>query len=248
VTECTKKPIGLFYHIWCPAGTDIWRILVDEQIKRIDRSGLRSRAGIHCCISGPQHADIRRYVAEYKWINILQSTADESTFEGLTLGHLYEWCCNDPHAKYAAYVHTKGIRHFPTAGTDTLRAINSWRHMLEWGVIDRWRDAVKQLASADVAGINFRPDPRPHFSGNFWWANVAYVRRLPHPVAAAATPVAYIDGDAATLRRVTYEMWVGLGDPLVFSFGDFPWGIDGKDWTYGFDMYRDDVGHSYLRL
>src|SRR5579872_2717486 len=202
----------------------MWRLLVDEQIKRIDRSGMRARAGVHCCISGPVHEEIRRFVSVYDWINIIETGSDESLFEGLTLGHLHDWCRTDLDSKYVAYVHTKGISQLPGAGPESFRAVNSWRHMLEWAVIDRWRDVVKQLAIVDVAGINFRLDPRPHFSGNFWWATAEYVRQLPSPALTPVLP--YIDADQRTLQRVRYEMWIGINKPNVFSFGDFPWGID----------------------
>ena len=32
-----------------------------------------------------------------------------------------------------------------------------------------------------MAGVNYREDPIPHYSGSFWWANSSHIRRLPDP-------------------------------------------------------------------
>jgi hypothetical protein len=48
------KRYALFYHIWSPGGSDIWRLLVDEQIKRIVKSGIHHNADVFCCVTGPQ--------------------------------------------------------------------------------------------------------------------------------------------------------------------------------------------------
>jgi hypothetical protein len=69
------------------------------------------------------------------------------------------------------------------------------------------------LAAADVAGINFKSNQKPHFSGNFWWATAEYLRELSHPVVAALTHSANIASDDKTLNRLSYEMWVGINKP-----------------------------------
>jgi hypothetical protein len=40
------KPLAVFYHIWSPPRTDIWKILVDEQLKLVQRCGLHEHADI----------------------------------------------------------------------------------------------------------------------------------------------------------------------------------------------------------
>ena len=47
------KPMSVFYHIWSPAGTDLWQFIVDEQLKRLYRHGIHAHADIYCAISGP---------------------------------------------------------------------------------------------------------------------------------------------------------------------------------------------------
>ena len=236
------KRYAIFYHIWSPAGTDIWRLLVDEQIKRIVKSGLPYNADVFCCITGPQHAEIERMVRAYDWIKILGVTADESNYEGETLARLHAACSERTDLEAVCYVHTKGIRHFPGAAPDTMRAVNTWRHFLEWGSIDRWRDAVTHLQTVDAVGVNFRDSPWPHFSGNFWWARARYIRGLVQPIRGQIKTTRDIDThDEKTDERINYEKWLGMNNPKVFSFFDFPFHIPLRDWTFGFDLYREDI-------
>ncbi len=235
------KRFALYYHIWSPPNSTLWRLLVDEQIKRMMRSGVVYNADVFCCITGPQHADIERMIAPYDWLTVLSSTPDERKFEGETLARLHEACSERPDLEAVGYVHTKGIRHFEGATPTTFRAVNSWRHFLEWGSIDRWRDAVAHLQAADAVGVNYRDSPWPHFSGNFWWARASYIRSLASPVESGVATTASLGSDNLTQDRATYEKWIGLNNPKVFSFYDFPFRIPGRHWTYGFDLYQDDI-------
>lgn len=56
-----------------------------------------------------------------------------------------------------------------------------WRHYLNWGALERWRECIKALDNHDMAGVNYREDPIQHYSGSFWWANSSHIRRLPDP-------------------------------------------------------------------
>ena len=235
------KRYAVFYHVWSPGGTDIWRLLVDEQLKRLVKSGLPYNADVFCCITGPQHAAIEEVIRAYDWVEILSSTADESHYEGETLIKLHAACTQRADLDAVAYIHTKGIRHFPGAAPGTLRAVNSWRHFLEWGTIDRWRDGIIHLQTADVAGVNFRDSPWPHFSGNFWWARAAYIKGLVAPVRGYEPLRHDLDADDNTLERTNYEKWIGLNNPKVFSFFDFPFHTQERHWAFGFDLYRDDI-------
>ena len=99
-----KRELAVFYHIWSPPNTYVWRFLVDEQIKRIFRSGLPNVADIFCCISGECSEEIEEYVSLYPWINIIESGGDEGEFEGLTLKYLYEECRSQPNLIGVSYI------------------------------------------------------------------------------------------------------------------------------------------------
>ena len=56
---------NVYYHIWSPADTDLWKIIVDEQIKRLYRSGLPEVSTVKCAINGPQASRIKQFVSLY---------------------------------------------------------------------------------------------------------------------------------------------------------------------------------------
>ena len=101
------------------------------------------------------------------------------------------------------YFHMKGT------SKETLVA-NSWRLMLEYFVIDRWKECVEHLDEYDCVGQTFKPlgptiwndgsvttnDDMGCYSGNFWWANASYIQTLDH---------SYLDSN----YRFDREFWIG---------------------------------------
>jgi len=258
------RKLSVYYHIWSPDGTDLWRFLVDEQLKRICRSQLPENATVHGVITGPQAPAIARFVSAHRWLQIVDVTTDASEYEGATLKHVHQAAQDDPALHAVLYLHTKGISHL--SGTSPLcrvpgidvdrmfRAVNSWRHVMEWGVIDRWREAVDKLDTVQVAGVNHCLDPWPHMSGNFWWARADYLRSLIHPTR---DPFPGDAGDFGNVKRMNFEKWIGLNQPACFSFYDFPNSRDsrgiGPDVApkpgepQDFWVYRDDIGPHFQR-
>jgi len=84
--------------------------------------------------------------------------------------------------------------------------------MLEYFVIDNWKDCVEYLNTYDCVGaeMNFvgptlwsnggitKNDPIPFFAGNFWWANSFYINTIRDR---------YIMSDC----RLEKERWIGDG-------------------------------------
>jgi len=180
--------VNVYYHIWSPADTDLWKIMVDEQIKRLYRSGLTEVATVKCAINGPQASRIKQFVSLYDWIDIVDCRDSDEEYEGFTLKHLYEDCVNE-RAHKVMYFHTKGISHMCGVrdhySDRKVRAINSWRHLMEWGCIDKWKENLDRLDTYQVTGVNYCLDPWPHMSGNFWWARADYISTLQHPINQA---------------------------------------------------------------
>jgi hypothetical protein len=105
---------------------------------------------------------------------------------------------------YILYFHTKGI-------SKLCPATESWRHYMEYFVIEKWRDCIAKLEEGyDCCGILWNIDTpfgiRPHFSGNFWWANTSYINTLD-------------DSYLETKLRYDREFWIGTGkDVKAFEF------------------------------
>ncbi len=253
-----NKNLSIYYHIWSPPNTDLWKLMVDEQLKRVYRSGILDQARFYCAINGKQGQRIAEFVSLYDWVRILEVSNDDDQYEGFTLKHLSEECLYDIDLK-VLYFHTKGMSHFAGArdhySDRKFRAINSWRHQMEWGVIDRWKDAVDKLDSYDVSGVNYCIDPWPHMSGNFWWSNASYVKTLHHPINDSFPQDSK---DFGPIQRMNFEKWIGLNDPKCFSFYDAPFSYDHKgmvpdvqptppgepNWFW---LYRDDIEPYYRK-
>lgn len=233
--------------------------MVDEQLKRIYRNGLPEEASIYCAINGPQANRIAEYVSIYNWLTVLDVSIDESQYEGFTLKKLYEETHFNPDLKAVAYLHTKGISHMCGVrdhySDRKFRAVNSWRHQMEWGILDRWKEAVDKLDEYQVSGVNYCLDPWPHMSGNFWWARSDYVKTLIHPTRDRFPNDSR---DFGPIQRMNFEKWIGLNNPKSFSFYNAPFSYDFKGMKpdiqptppgepHWFWLYRDDIEPYYRK-
>jgi len=218
------KKFALYYHIWSPPDSDIWKLFIDEQIKRIYKSGITKYADVKCGINGKSSSRVYEFVKNHSWINVVEVSDSDEQYEGFTLKHLYCDSLSDTYEK-VGYIHTKGISflsghrdHDPTrpgirdsSQDKTIIAINSWRHFLEWGCIDMWKENVDKLDQHHTSGVNYSPVPWPHYSGNFWWARSDYVKNLEHPIERMNKKSGWAD------QRLSFESWIGIGNPKPYS-------------------------------
>jgi hypothetical protein len=218
------KKLALYYHVWSPPVSDVWKLLVDEQIKRIYKSGMVKYADVYCGINGTTSGRVYQFIKNYDWINILDVSNTDDQYEGFTLKHLYQHASDGLYDKLG-YIHTKGLS-FLSGERDhdphrpgirdhtqdkTLIAINSWRHFLEWGSIDMWKKNIDILDTYQTSGVNYMASPWPHYSGNFWWARSDYVKTLEHPITVMKKRNGWAD------QRLSFESWVGTGNPNAYS-------------------------------
>lgn len=104
------------------------------------------------------------------------------------------------------YIHTKGLT---TAGYS--EAISDWRRYMAYFVIERYKDCLGFLENYDVCGVDWRTNPAPHFSGNFWWATSEYIRRLPSIEDISQVGAKQV---ISTSLRHNAEMWIGMSDTV----------------------------------
>ena len=82
----------------------------------------------------------------------------------------------------------------------------SWRKYLTYFNIIKWEECIKALDNGyDVCGVDWRTDPVPHFSGNFWWANSSYLKTLPK-IQTLNKP----DSPRVLTLRHNAEMYIGM--------------------------------------
>lgn len=121
--------------------------------------------------------------------------------ESDTLKALYFFCKENPDYK-VLYFHTKGVTKYSKKTTD-------WRNMMNYFCIEKWRNCVKLLNTYDAVGCNLQDYDddgvlRPHFSGNFWWANAKYINTLDYSWLNSS-------------NRFAREFWIGTGNGNLYE-------------------------------
>lgn len=188
--------LAIFYHI---GQVGMGAFIYQSQIHRLYASGLIEAADyIHFGVNGdkelfniPNRAIVKRNT---NWKE-----------ETDTLVSLRNFSEENPEYKIL-YFHTKG------ASKETLQS-QSWRLMMEYFVIDRWKECVEYLNDYDCVGQTWlilgdtiwgngettpNSDNVGHYPGNFWWANASYINRLNDK---------YLESD----YRLDREFWIGSG-------------------------------------
>ncbi len=186
-----------FFHL-CTIGT--WREVIAEQLDRLIRSGLAERTRrIFVSVLGPEAAAgagiLRDALGER--LEIVLQDIDPAPAERPILEWARRFCEEgEPLAAAVWYAHGKGVSPCHEGNSN----VAEWRHLMEHFSFDRWPDSLAALAGHDACGVNWHRSPRPHFSGNFWWATPRYVRLLPRSIGAAPFDP---------------EAWIGMSEPSV---------------------------------
>jgi hypothetical protein len=199
--------IAIFYHIY---QTQNWRDLVREQIMTLKNVGLLNAAShFHIGVNGTKPVDAPSS-AEIEYNDNWDSERD-------TLLSLQNFAVSCPEAKIL-YFHTKGV----SVPEPSIRAQNVllWRKYLEYFNLHNWKECARLLGFYETVGTEWqkisskdRPLPvPPHYSGNFWWAQAQYIRKLDTSYLFEA-----VLGPPWTVRHQC-EFWIGSKNPVFCSF------------------------------
>jgi hypothetical protein len=194
--------LAIFYHI---GQIGIGAFVYINQVHRLYTSGLiKGVSHIHFGVNGNQELF---NVPDKAKVIYNQNHKEETE----TLVHLRDFCKENPEYK-VLYFHTKGV------SKESMNA-ESWRLMMEYFVIDRWKECVEYLNDYDIVGSNLKvlgpttwsdgtqtweKAGTQHFVGNFWWANASYVNTLDDE---------FLKSDF----RLDREFWIGTGDGKMKS-------------------------------
>lgn len=251
--------IKVYYHIYTSNHRKIGLLMVDNQIRRLRRTGLFDRADqINCVIVGPHAKDIEELVTLHGKIQILESVEEDTDceYEGRTLKYL--WRDAQPGDRIL-YFHTKGISYITgqnkvhgLISPRNLRAVNGWRQAMEHFLIDDWQWQASGVGTAyATVGINLLFHPFYMYGGNFWWASGDHIRKQAEPITwpghdyKARHEEGSIDHDPRTISRMRHEQWLfnqqdGSYYHCLFNILDKP-----KDDEFhmcnSFWLYEDDL-------
>ena len=171
--------IAIFYHTF---QSGMSAFVYQQQIHRLYATGLIDAADyIHIGVNGDQEL----FNVPEKAKVVYNSNWKEETE---TLVALKNFAYENPDYKIL-YFHMKGT------SKETLIA-NSWRLMMEYFVIDKWKECVEYLNDYDCVGQTFKPLGPTLWSDGSITENTSYIQLLDHN---------YLNTD----YRFDREFWIG---------------------------------------
>jgi hypothetical protein len=198
----TDTQIYIFYHIYCNQYT---LEVIKDQINKIIFSGLYDSCNnIYCFLTG-----------EENYINICNDYIkgcgnkfsiedigiNDKSYERFTLLKIKKYI--NKNDKFL-YIHSKGI----TKGND--QYVTDWRNAMEYFLIYKYKDCLKELDDHDTVGINYIPNI--HYSGNFWWTKGSYYLKLPNKIDDSyLSPENYLCTKNPKYRNLHSTKLEGLG-------------------------------------
>lgn len=147
-----------------------------EIVASVVRSGLLERLDRLDVVNvGEEIAMSGSLPGEPERVRLINYSPRANRSELPTLGLVGSFATAHPEAR-VLYLHTWGASH------DARHAvIDDWRRMLLYFLVERFDSCLEMLGSHDAVGCNLLASPRPHFSGNFWWARAPYLASLESP-------------------------------------------------------------------
>jgi hypothetical protein len=165
-----------FWHIYL---INHWYTIVTDQLRILLTSGLYDRCEeINIGCIEPEQAIQSMYLRkmfteQYPKLKIRYISTIPTDYEFKTLKLIEE----DRSDYVGFYFHTKAV----TKPGDTIQ--NHWRAWLNEAILNQWDEHYHHVNDSgyDVSSVNhcLSPQHPEHFSGNFWWFNREYIKRLP---------------------------------------------------------------------
>ena len=184
----------IYFHI---ATIGKYQDIFDEIYSQIIESNLINQVGsINLCIVG--QGDLM--IQENDKIKIYQDS-DISSGEFFTLDLLKTFSDSVVQNHKILYLHTKGVT------TPDNPCIDDWRKYMTYFNINQYEKCLYSLNQYDSCGVDLVNDPTLHYSGNIWWANSSYIKKLPtiNEIKFPKTP------PILSIRH-NAEFWIGMGN------------------------------------
>ncbi len=99
------------------------------------------------------------------------------------------------------YIHTKGVT------TPDNQCIVDWRKYMTYFNVKQYENCLKLLDNCDSCGVDLVDEPALHYSGNFWWANSSYIKKLP-----TIDKIKFPKTPPILSIRHNGEFWIGMGN------------------------------------
>lgn len=201
-----------------------WQVMFAEVLEKMESSGLLEKADeINFCFNGVKSTGQLVFQPlvdanpKFKYVHV---NGDGAKWEWPTLNQIKLDADADDEVHYVGYGHLKGL----SRPDKTDQKAIDWRDYLVYWGIERWEDSITKLEEGyELSSVNWMTYPWVHFSGNFWWANTNYIRRLqklqdpstivPGQVSEYLTNIVLDPGNV----RYECEAWPASGKPNQYE-------------------------------
>ena len=208
----------IYFHI---ATIGKYQDIFDEIYSQIIESNLINQVGsINLCIVGQGDLIIR----ENDKIKIYQDS-DISSGEFFTLDLLKTFSDSVEQNHKILYLHTKGVT------TPDNPCIDDWRKYMTYFNINQYEKCLYSLNQYDSCGVDLVDDPTLHYSGNIWWANSSYIKKLP-----TINEIKFPKTSPILSIRHNAEFWIGMGNGNLKSL-----------WNSNINVYERHL-HQYPKI
>jgi hypothetical protein len=194
--------IAVVQHIYC---VNDWYEIAEEQIQRLISSGLYDGADklfatLNIKDGWGNFIDdenkVNKLFEKYPKFEISLET-NHYEYAGVKKA----WDLGQDENVKVLYFHAKGVsnkyrRHDKQDEVSDLKvkSIKSWREVLEYFLIDNWRDCIEKLNEYDNVGVTC---DNGWFWGNFWWSQSKHLKTKSEPLCHVG--------------RWYYEAWLNEG-------------------------------------
>lgn len=206
------KDINIFFHICCINNhSQVTNEIIDEIIK----CGLYDKTKkIFYSALGEMDSKLRERIYTLKKFELIHLNYDVNEVEYPTLINLYRF--SKKNNSYILYLHTKGV----SLPKDDFR--QNWRKRLMQKVLTEYKTCTSFLnEGCDISGCGWKENAitekkmdynigeHEHFSGNFWWANTDFIKKLPNIYDIKESHLKFKKSDFLKYR-VQCEFWIGM--------------------------------------
>lgn len=203
-----------------------WQEIWVDQMSTLSSSKLLSEADeVYFCTNGSVDSFLAAKQLANKHHNKIQFVHTSNTvkfMEWPTLNFLKNNIDQDNEESYVCYMHMKGVSYKPSD------EITSWRKFLDHWILTNWKLCVNLLQVYETVGnsSSLKNGDKDYkiYSGNYWWAQSTYLKKLDTLVCPAnlkfGTISPYTGAKYTTDNfRYDHESWVGSKDPKWGSVG-----------------------------
>lgn len=180
------KPVGnsiyIYFHV-CTKGR--WKNVTQKLFNKLKSTGLLDAVKkVYVTILG-DHISEAMEILNHPKIEVIHVSRDATVYERACLTKLYDRALVENFQ--VLYIHSKGL------SQRSINTVDDWVDLMIYFNIEQWRRCVKLLDTHDTCGVNLQRasytamqyssstkdiSKTEHYSGNFWWANSEYIRKL----------------------------------------------------------------------